>query len=318
MAKVRSFELDFSHGSRPEPDVEALIEGAIGSVCSITIHWPSCCSGTCSFCVQTLEPMGDQTAREEQALAWLDEILATLEPVREGASGVRFVLSGNDPFSASRLSELLLRLRRFGTPEGLEVVGPPDRLADPAFVGALVDQGVTAVHTTAFGADSAGHDPVAGRDGAFDDLAAALSNLRDADLEHVLLVVVVRDSLARLADTLSYAYRQTGRVRVHFYWAESAPIEFARRNYVPHSDLAAALDRHRMTVERTVLYLDDVPVCTLPKWAQIYANPVGGGGSSRAAADLEACRACRLHGSRCRGVEPEYVEVFGDDDFRPL
>jgi len=284
----------------------------------LSLDVPSRCDNRCVFCAPS-EEMGDATADCAGVLAELETVIDGLEEVFERTGRVDANLVGLDVFNFQGLQEVLLLLRRTGRLTMVTAVSPGTRLKDAEFVAMLKAEGLDSVTLTLLGPGPSEHDAVAGRKGAFADLAASIANLQDTDLDWELNTVVVKDNLELLPETIEKAMEFGSRARVYIYTSEPfVSRELAEACQPRYADLASVLDRARERIGRKILSVHYVPLCVLPEWARELA-----GHSSQRHPDAPeepppACRKCHKYLAGCNSVTAHYLDIFGDEELSTL
>lgn len=256
------------------------------------------CDNACVFCAQAgVEPGPSLDPRE------------ALIELRKDHDEITFV--GGEPALAPRLLELIGFARELGfSAIGMQTnarrLAADDRLFDQ-----LVGAGLSDLHLSIHGASSAAHDYHTGRPGSLVACLELMSRAQRAGLTIVATTVVTRSNFRELpklppalkrrgvAGWLIEPVRPFGRAADHFArvvgrfgmglpWALHG-LEQARRN-----DLSA--------------WIRGAPLCALgPFAASALAN------TPRCAALPEPCTSCPER-TRCGGVDPVYVEVFGSKE----
>ena len=284
----------------------------------LSLDVPSRCDNRCVFCAPS-EEMGDAACDGAGVLAELGTIIDGLSEVFERTGRVDANLVGLDVFNFQGLRELLQLLRGTGRLTMVTAVSPGTRLKDAAFVAMLKAEGLDSVTLTLLGPGPSEHDAVAGRKGAFADLAASIANLQDAGLDWELNTVVVKDNLEVLPETIEKSMELGSRARIYVYTSEPfVSRKLAEECYPRYTDLASVLESVGEGFGGKILSIHYVPLCVLPEWARELA-----GHSSQRYPDApeeppSACRKCHKYLAGCNSVTAHYLDIFGDEELRAL
>lgn len=270
------------------------------------MHRPSlqltrACDNACRFCAQEgLEPL--DPAPDLQAL---------LLSIRARTDELTIV--GGEPTLSERLVDAVRLARDLGFVRvGLQTNG---RMLSGALAATLRDAGLTDVHLSLHAGQPAAHDYLVGREGAYRDALAGLGAARSAGLEVAVTTVVARSNyrvlhelppllhrLGVLGWCLSFV-RVVGRARANF------------DRLVPRLALAAPFVLQSLVTARRLglpSWVQNVPTCVLgPYAAHSLVDP-----NADRAFNAAACGGCSARTS-CGGIDPSYLERFGDQELRP-
>ena len=259
------------------------------------------CDNVCIFCAQA----GIDEAAPRDLRAELIEL-------RRDHDEITFV--GGEPALAPQLLELVGLARELGF-ASVGMQSNARRLAaDEALFDQLVAAGLSDLHLSIHGASPGAHDYHTGRDGSFAACVEVMTRAQRVGITIVATTIVTRSNFRELpklppllkrrgvAGWLIEPVRPFGRAADHF--ARTVPrfgmslpwalhgLEQARRN-----DLSA--------------WIRGAPLCALgPFAASALPEP------PRSAVVPEPCERCPER-SRCGGVDPVYVEVFGHKELTP-
>ena len=306
--------------TKPEFNRDALKRAASldGQNLVLSLDVPSRCDNRCVFCAPS-EGMGEAADDCDDVLKELQYVLENLSEVFERTGRVDANLVGLDVFNFSGLEALLKQLRGTGRITMVHAVSPGTRLKELDFVRKLKAGGLDSVTLTLLGPGAEVHDAMAGREGAFDDLAASIANLPEVGLDWELNTVVVKGNLKSLPETLEKSMELGSRARIYVYTSEPfVSRALAEECYPRYTDLASVLESAGEGAASNILSIHYVPLCVLPGWARQLA-----GHSSQRYPDAPeepppACRKCSKYLSGCNSVTAHYLEIFGDEELNSL
>ncbi len=289
----------------------------------VSIEVPSRCELRCSFCPVWVDPHSMPDYRAEparwdallQRVARLSAVLAERQ-----RSGARFwvVLYGHDVVALPDAVELV---RMIGScqPRHVGIVGPGTRLADPEFAARLSSAfpGLSTV-LTLLGPEPRLHDQIAGREGAFLELAAAVRNCRQTDIRVELNVVIVLENVRALRRILESEVGKGCRVNLMMFCTE---FDFRRdlvvTNQPPVGLVRAALAELDGPSRDCVNSVIDVPWCALPEWARAVAWWPVHSLPDAPSSTPNACARCQMYRTPCPGPTNWYLQIFGETDLIP-
>lgn len=280
-----------------------------GTRLRLMVDVPSVCLHDCVFCDARDRPWSPVPA----ALPVLDRLLPRLEPLVGSAVGVDVNLQGDDALNSPELFDILDTFSRLRPDARFSVISPGTRLADPAFVESVAAAGIRSFVMTLFGPGPEVHDRIAGRDGAFVDLMAAIGHLDRLGLERFLRTVVVPHNLGCFGQILDLARSLGARPEVTLLDGRSAR---SGGTLVRLSDFVAVLEAEKDRILATVSSLALVPVCVLPGWAAALLQPQPYRDADEPMPDC--CVTCSAARSMCASVSAAYLAQFGPGGLRPL
>ena len=266
------------------------------------------CNNGCVFCGQAGVTGG--APLEEQ-----------LEAARRQDDEVTLV--GGEPTLDPRLAEHVAAARRMGFVRvGLQTNGR--RLAEAGYVAGLARAGLTDVHLSIHGAESAAHDYHTGVAGSFDAALAGLAAVRASGLTAVVNTVLTRSSFRSLAG-MPKLLSQRGVAG----WLVSVPRSAGRLSadfdrLMPRLGLAvpfalsALAAGEKLGLEVGIAW---APRCLLgeyTRWAldEVQRAPHGAQAPLAPRAFGEACEGCPAR-ALCPGLDATYLERFGGDELGP-
>ena len=292
------------------------------------------CNAKCPFCYNP--PLTEELLRLDLSFEQAAESLYAA--AKTGAR--RLNLHGGEVTLRDDLPKILALARKLGFAQ-ITLVTNGVRLSEPAYVAALKARGVTHARLSIHGPDAATHDKIVAIPGAFERVLKAVANCRSAGLSLGVNFVLIRSNHRLLAafverfclelsvdDLIVYFPHLRGMMAINAdaealsYAEVSAPVREA------FALLSAAGKRE------SALLANFVP-CALPEltdrmidWSHgeggqsSQIHPEGFAEDILAMKDeqrgkVPACRTC-MYGNRCLGVEKEYQQVFGSQDFVAL
>ncbi|MGH7434888.1 MAG: radical SAM protein [Polyangiaceae bacterium] len=271
------------------------------------------CNNGCVFCSQAGvtggAPFGEQ-----------------LETARR--QGDEVTLVGGEPTLDPRLAEHVAAARRLGFVRvGLQTNGR--RLAEAGYVAELARAGLTDVHLSIHGAESAAHDYHTGVAGSFDAALAGLAAARASSLTAVVNTVLTRSSFRSLAG-MPKLLSQRGVAG----WLVSVPRSAGRLSadfdrLMPRLGLAVPFALSALAAGEKLgldVGIAGAPRCLLgeyTRWALDDGPHVDDPHGSHEAqgrlaprAFAEACDGCPAR-AHCPGLDAAYLERFGGDELGP-
>jgi pyrroloquinoline quinone biosynthesis protein E len=289
------------------------------------------CQAKCAFCYNP--PITDELLRRELSF---EQAAASLYAAAKGGAK-RLNMHGGEVTLRDDLAKIVRLARKVGF-EQVTLVTNGVKLGDARYARSLVSAGVTHVRMSLHAPDAATHDAIVVIPGALERALRGAEHLRKLKIPLGLNFVLIRENVAKLPELakrfvasglfdemIVYFPHERGMMALN---AETIGVTYeqARR---PLLDAAKAVELGRMLVA-------NVPPCAAPELADLlldWERDPGGASSAMIgpegiAVDIKAmkdkqklsmpaCRACVLK-DRCRGVEAEYLERFGDAGFRAL
>lgn len=216
------------------------------------------CNSACVFCIV-------QEGMNRYKGVPLERFAAMVEENKRSGKYQRVIFTGGEVTLEKGLAAYVRLARDAGVFRYLRVQTNGRRLADPAAVQALCEDGLNEFFVSVHGHDAASHDAITQRPGSFDELVACLHNLQQRGVRVLTNTVMTRRNRESLPGIVELAARY-GVVRMEFW------------NYLPMEDqkderdliasvselgppLLASLDRcDALGLEAVVKY---VPRCLL-------------------------------------------------------
>lgn len=305
--------------AKPRFNEETLAQAQVldGGNMVLSLDVPSQCDNQCVFCAPS---KGEDGAAEcAGVLEELDALWTRMQPVFARTGRLDVNLVGMDVLNFPGFEELLARLRSDNRVSKISCVSPGGRLVDQGFVDMLASQRLDMVTLTLLGPDAATHDLVAGRQGAYKDLMAAIGNLRGGGVSWELNSVLVCQNLQQFPRTLSRAGELGSKLRVYYYVTEPFfTTQQARECYPRFADFVPLIVKWRELFEANVLSLHYVPLCVLPDWARVWCGHASQQFPDTPESVPQACVHCPAYLKSCNSVTAHYLELFGDAELNPL
>lgn len=260
-----------------------------------TVRLNLTCNNHCIFCGQ------DQLVASAPS-----DFAAQLASARDASDEVTFV--GGEPTLDPALAERIAEARALGFRRvGVQTNG--GRMADVAYTTSLTRAGLTDVHLSLHGADSAAHDYHTERAGSFGDLLAAIHAARLNELPVVVTTVLTRSNFRVLG-----AIPPLLATRGVAAWFVSVPVLAGRaaalRDRVfPRLGLALPFALHAIAGAHTLKlpsFLVGAPLCLVGPFSS-HAISDGPRAYASVCADCPARPACP-------GVDPLYLARFEGDE----
>ncbi len=222
----------------------------------LELHLTYTCPERCAFCSEAHRM--DRFRRFPVTWGRVARVLRT-----HAARGVQAVhLTGGEPTIHPRFLDVLRLARRLGMRTSIGTIGT--RLADPDFAaraGPLLDEALFSLH----GPDAGTHDALAGREGSFERVTAAIRNTGAVGRTFLAVnTVLTRRNVDRLPETIALAESLGARLVVV---SNTTPEGAAHDRYealaVPLEVLAERLPGAARAARRAVVRFFGVPMCLL-------------------------------------------------------
>ena len=279
-----------------------------GRTLTLTVYVPSQCGLACVFCSTAPGsglPMWPTSAPNLAAEA--TQLATVLRDRALAGERIRLLIQGRDVLNAPEGVDVLRALSGVPGVNAL-LLTPGTRLATPGFARRLAREAPgIALGLTLHAPDATRHDAIAGRPGAFGDMATGIALAHQAGLDVQLAIVVARVNVADVRATLAVAHRWRCRTMVCAFEAHpNHRAAFIATHMPRYADLARALPPRPQQSLRGVV---SVPPCVLTSELAAVAVPPGRG------VLLPACAGCKFQRSGCSGPPPAYVALYGSDEF---
>jgi len=272
------------------------------------------CNQSCRFCfVSTHLPTADD-AQVRDAI------------IRSGRAGHRITLTGGEPTLHPRLAEYVA-LAHAESPHPVSLQSNAIRLAEPGRVEALVAAGLRRVHVSLHGSSAAVSDAITEAPGTFEETVRGLDALYAQPLLSLVIQCVV--TWRNRHDLLDFVRLLAGR------WpraelglslvAPSSDLVPRDRELIPrYRDVIPAMEAAvREAAARGITFggfasMCGVPLCLVSTETQADIMAEIPEGFDRGAfIHPPACAGCALR-TRCYGVRRGYLELYGDEELRPV
>jgi len=291
------------------------------------------CQAKCAFCYNP--PITDELLRRE--LSFEKAAAALYSAAKGGAKQMN--MHGGEVTLRDDLVKIVRLAKKIGF-NHITLVTNGIKLADGRYAKSLIAAGVTNVRMSLHAADAATHDKIVVVPGAFDKALNGVEHLRKHGIPVGLNFVLVKDNINLLPDFVQrfiindmfddlivYFPHERGMMELN---AAGIGVTYDQARS-PLLKSAALLDKEG---KLGALLIANLPPCAAPELADLLLDwekdhgkaamigPEGRAVDIKAMKDEQklstpACRACALK-DRCRGVEAEYLERFGDGEFRAL
>ncbi len=293
------------------------------------------CRNACQFC--TTKILHEEAGRpwpQDRACDFLGGLFAAVVQRERGGQGpasrplVRFVAL--EPAEHPDIDILVAAAARWFR-GSVQIDSSGRRFADTGFAAHLIDCGLGKVDLALLGPRAEVHDRVAGSQGAFRDLARAITNL-SGRVDLTGHIVVVQDNENVVVETLQWA-RRLGLDVTHVSFA--APASKDSRRYAEVAVflpgwVSDTVRRGREGLDVLSLAAAEIPPCLLPRsLTAAWSHPPGRGGRlthpegfslGTALKERGVCplaQRCSL-AAGCPGLFPQYLELFGTRGLRPV
>lgn len=277
------------------------------------------CNLACDYCTITpaMRARSLSTAR----------VLAALRAARaRGYDRVSF--TGGEPTLRSDLLGLARAARAHGF-EDVKVQSNGLLFAHRANVERLIDAGASTFHLSIHDPDPVRYDGLVRREGAYRHMVAGLENLVALGLDPVADVILKSDTYARLPETMRWLSARGVR-RADLWFVSLTDGNRDNLASMPRmSDVVPFMARAVDEADARAMSVRSlhVPRCLLGPLADRAFDPAAEGvlvvspddtfelAASKITPQVkvEACRECPER-ERCRGLRPDYLEVYGDDE----
>jgi pyruvate-formate lyase-activating enzyme len=185
--------------------------------------------------------------------------------------GSRIAFTGGEPTLRSDLPELIRAARKAGFKE-IAVTTNGRMFADPQVADELLQAGLNRISFSLHSANQACHDRLSGVPGAFQQLSAGISGMKDlaarnsVDLKLHSVSLLVPETVAEIDRTIILAAELGATIHlVQPFIASRANLHVAQRYFVPQQELAEAVCRAGAAATRmgTRVKPFNIPYCLL-------------------------------------------------------
>jgi len=319
------------------PSVAAASGGAVAPVANprvFRLFLNYACNAKCPFCFNP----PDAPEWEVRGMPLRTALAVLRRAYGEGLRAVSFI--GGEPTVRGDFLKIVAAARRLGF-EDLQLVTNGVRLAEPAYVRALVRAGLRTVDVSIHAADPALHDRMLALPGAHQRALRALEILQGHPIRLGVNIVVTAWNYRVLPETviafLDRGIRNFSIFGLRYIGYMTIP-ENRKALRVSMSEAARyvrrALEQLRGAGCLETTYVTDFPPCILPEFVDrivdwerganldSMVHPDGGVADSEPVVTegkrpVAACAHCDF-GQRCLGVEASYLALFGESEFKPV
>jgi MoaA/NifB/PqqE/SkfB family radical SAM enzyme len=229
----------------------------------LELHLTYTCPERCVFCSEAHR----MSSYKEFPVTW-GRVATTLRTHAE--RGVRNLhLTGGEPTIHPMFVEVLMLAKKLGMRTSVGTIGT--MIADEAFatrVMPFLDEALFSLH----GANAEIHDPLAGRDGSFDQVTQAMRlalKLRP-DFGCYVNTVVTNDNIDVLGDTVAFADELGARlIVISNCTPEGAGLDSYERLAVPLKKLGEVLPTIPARAKRAIIRFFGTPMCLLGEHAML-------------------------------------------------
>ena len=302
-------------------------------VCEVTVNYA--CNSRCRFCYNRLSPAKGSTEPDFKTAA---RVLA--EGRKRGAWLA--VIIGGEPTLREDICRLAALAVKLGYP-CVKLCTNGLRLADRTYAGRLVDSGFNMIDISLHGVRPEIHDTLVGVPGAFLKVMRAMENVRALKAELGTNHVVNRLNYKTFPEFFRFALLELGINYFNIIYSNyrgemarnAAGLKVKISLAAPY--IARGLAAYKLGAAPALSgILVNFPPCIMPGFQHLSADwklssaqqdetlmlPDGRSVSMHLMKDKQklkprACAACVFFG-RCRGIDREYLEIFGAGEFVPL
>jgi MoaA/NifB/PqqE/SkfB family radical SAM enzyme len=297
----------------------------------LELHLTYTCPERCSFCSEEHR----MQQYKPYAVTWARVATVLRQQASRGVKNVHF--TGGEPTIHPQFVEVLALAKKLGMRTSIGTIGT--MIARPDFAARampFLDEGLFSLH----GPDAALHDAMAGREGSFDQLCAAITNARAVrpDFHAYVNTVVTRQNVEALPDTAALADRLGAElIVVSNVTPEGKGLDDYRELAVPLETLARVLPTVPARAPRAVVRFFGTPMCLLGdraflsndlhwdprvtvEWTSAPGKVVFDGiyswAPDRKRVHTKECATC-TRSDVCMGVFDRYAELFPTDGLTP-
>lgn len=302
-------------------------------VCEVTVN--SACNNKCLFCYNepgSLGPGGPE--------AKLEDVFKALYLGRRRGCWIAAIIGG-EPTLRGDISKIAAFARKAGY-ACVKLCTNGSKLADPGYAAELAAAGFNMFDISLHGADAGVHDRLVGVKGAFSRAMRAAGNIRALGMELGTNQVLNAENYPGFPRFFEKAMVGLGINYYNIIYGHyrgsmarnTTRLKVRMSKTIPAvKEGLALLGRLKLPAFSRILV--NYPPCLLPEYLDILADweiEKGEGeplllsdGTIKGMARMKnsqsvkaaSCAGCALF-SRCRGVDAEYLALFGSSEFKPL
>lgn len=343
MNKIRRQNLEFLKKKYPDLDAGVLasrvsnISWSVRNrarVCEVMVN--SACNYRCLFCYNP----ADFFEKKQEGMSF-EEICRALYKGRKEGCWIACLIGG-EPTLKPDLARIASFARRVGYP-CVKVCTNGFKLAQKDYVRHLAEHGVNMFDISLHGVNAEIHDRLAGHKGAFRMVIKAMENVKSIGMEVGTNQVVNRLNFETFPEFFEMAVKKIGINYFNIIYSHYRGIMASNSNLlkVPVSKTAPYIKRGLDIFIREKLpafcrIIVNFAPCILPGYRHILADwqlsgeqkdeplflvdgrrvPMGGM-KDRQNVKPASCKKCVFF-DKCRGIDREYVVLFGDREYKPL
>jgi MoaA/NifB/PqqE/SkfB family radical SAM enzyme len=227
----------------------------------LELHLTYTCPERCSFCSEDHR----MTAYKPYAVTWARVATVLRQQAARGVKNVHF--TGGEPTIHPQFVEVLALAKKLGMRTSIGTIGTMIARRDFAERALpYLDEALFSLH----GPDAALHDAMAGREGSFEQVCAAITNARAlrADFRAYVNTVVTRENVEALPDTAALADALGAElIVISNVTPEGKGLDAYESLAVPLETLARILPRVPARAPRAVVRFFGTPMCLLGEHA---------------------------------------------------
>ncbi len=301
-------------------------------VCEVTVN--SSCNNRCLFCYNAPEDFGAFPEPE------INLIYRTLYEGRKKGSWIAAIIGG-EPSLRKDIGKIATFARKAGY-ECVKICTNGLKLSDKSYVRHLAESGFNMFDISIHGHNSMVHDKLVNKKGAFKKVMRAIENVREMGQEVGTNQVLNALNYRNFPEFFRMAYLNLGINYYNIIYAhyrgmmsknlQSLKISISRAAAKVYEGLKL-LTEYKMPAFSRMLV--NFPPCLFPDCMDIIADweldeesgdplllPDGktvnmATMKNKQTVKLPVCRRCSV-GKVCRGIDREYVEIFGTSEFVPI
>ncbi len=293
----------------------------------LELHLTYTCPERCSFCSEDHR----MTAYKPYAVTWARVATVLRQQASRGVKNVHF--TGGEPTIHPQFIEVLALAKKLGMRTSIGTIGTMIARRDFAERAMpYLDEALFSLH----GPDAAIHDAMAGREGSFEQVCAAITHARELrkDFHAYVNTVVTQENVEALPDTAALADALGAElIVISNCTPEGKGLDAYERLAVPLETLARVLPLVPARAPRAVVRFFGTPMCLLGdhaflsndlhwdprvtvEWGSAPGKVVFDGlyswAPDRKRVHTDECKRCSLN-DVCMGVFDRYAELFPTD-----
>ncbi|MCG2726364.1 MAG: radical SAM protein [Elusimicrobia bacterium] len=301
-------------------------------VCEVTVN--SICNNRCLFCYNGEEDFGRFPDADFKT------ICRALYEGRKQGCWIAAVIGG-EPTLNNDIGKIAAFARKIGY-DCVKICTNGLKLSDKSYARHLVESGFNMFDISIHGHNAKVHDKLVNSKGAFSKVMKAAENVKAFSMELGTNQVVNRLNYKNFPEFFKMAYRDLGINYYNIIYSHYRGIMWKNKLALklPVTKAAIKIKEGLKIIKDLKMpvfsrMLVNFPPCVFPEYLNIIADweseEKGGdplllpGGETvnmsmmknEQALKLASCEKCVLSG-KCRGVDREYPELFGEKEFKPI